>query len=168
VTDSTRPTLWRAAAGAITPGASTPAEAWLDFTGTPLVYQSGFNLNGIVVTPDNRFLIVSQTNTGKLFRIDLATRAIVQINLGSELVPGDGLQIRGHTLWAVAGGQIVKVQLSGDWASGTVASRTSNASFSSPTTNALARGRMLVVNSQFANRGGTPTLPFTVSSIRIP
>jgi Cu-Zn family superoxide dismutase len=37
-----------------------------------------------------------------------------------------------------------------------------------PTTIALARGRMLAVNSQFDRQGGTPELPFTVSSIPIP
>ena len=145
-----------------------PAEAWLDLTTTPIVYQAGFNLNGIVATPDDRYLIVSQTNTGELFRIDLATKAVVQIDLGGESVAGDGLALRGQTLFAVAGGLIVKVRLSDQFTSGDVLSRTGDASFSSPTTLAIARGRLLVVNSQFANQGGTPTLPFTVSSVPIP
>jgi len=33
---------------------------------------------------------------------------------------------------------------------------------------AIAKGRLLVVNSQFDRRGGEPVLPFTVSSVRVP
>jgi Cu-Zn family superoxide dismutase len=40
--------------------------------------------------------------------------------------------------------------------------------FMFPTTAALAKGRLLVVNSQFDKRGGTPDLPFTVSSVKRP
>jgi sugar lactone lactonase YvrE len=162
VTDSFRPTLWRVARGAST------ADAWLDFTGTPIQYGDGFHLNGIVATPDDRYLIVTQTNTGGLFRIDTRTKEIVRI--AGVTVAGDGLQLRGRTLWAIAGGAIVKVALNGNFTSGRVVSTTTDPSFNSPTTNAIARGRMLVVNSQFAARtaGTPPTLPFTISSVRIP
>jgi sugar lactone lactonase YvrE len=34
--------------------------------------DTGFNLNGIVATPDQRALLAVQTNTGKLWRIDPA------------------------------------------------------------------------------------------------
>jgi len=163
VTDSFRPILYRVAKGA------DDIEPFLSFAGTPLVYGSGFNLNGIVATPNSRYLVVTQSNTGKLFRIEVATKEVTEIDLG-ESVPGDGLQLRGRTLWAVAGGAIVKVRLSDDLTRGRVVSRTVDPSFNSPTTNAIARGRMLVVNSQFAarNAGVPPVLPFTVSSIPIP
>ena len=158
VTDSSRPVLWRIAPG------STTIEQWLALPG----YQSGFNANGIVATKDGRYLVYSQTNTGQLWRVELATRSVTAIDLGGELVAGDGLALRGHTLFAVAAGLIVKVRLAGDFASGQVVSRTGDPSFRSPTTLAIARGRLLVVNSQFDAMGGTPVLPFTVSSVRIP
>jgi Cu-Zn family superoxide dismutase len=174
VTDSVRSILWRVAAANIVPGAPMAAEAWLDFSGTVLEYTTGFNLNGIEATPDGRYLIVVQTNTGELFRIEVATRHVVQIemsgaSLGGTSVAGDGLALRGNTLFAVASGQIAKIKLSHHLTRGTVVSRTPDASFSSPTTMAIARGRLLVVNSQFAARPtGTQTLPFKVSSIAIP
>jgi len=171
VTDSMRRVLWRMPAASIVPSATPAAlEPWLDFTGTPIQYTTGFNLNGIVATPDGKYLVVSQSNTGELFRIDLATKEVVQIDLGAEAVNGDGLELRGRTLYAVAGGQIVKVALAGDLSSGEVVSRTGDPSFSSPTTIAIARGRLLVVNSQFDRLFGglPPVLPFTVSSIPIP
>jgi Cu-Zn family superoxide dismutase len=37
-----------------------------------------------------------------------------------------------------------------------------------PTTAARAGKRLLVVNSQFDKRGGTPVLPFTVAAVRRP
>ena len=171
VTDSMRPVLWRMPAASIVPSATPAAlEPWLDLTGTPIQYTAGFNLNGIVATPDGKYLVVSQSNTGELFRIDLATKDVVQIDLGGEAVNGDGIELRGRTLYAVAGGQIVKVALAGDLSSGEVVSRTDDPSFSSPTTIAIARGRLLVVNSQFDRLFGglPPVLPFTVSSIPIP
>jgi DNA-binding beta-propeller fold protein YncE len=163
VTDSLRPVLWRISADL------SGIEPWLDFTGTPFEYLPGFNANGIVATPDGKYLIVSQSNAQKLFRIDLDTKEVVEI-VTTEPVGGDGLQLQGRRLFAVAGGAIVKVKLSGDFLEGRVESRTTDPSWLSPTTNAIARGRMLLVNSQFARRnaGLPPILPFTVSSLEIP
>lgn len=163
VTDSFRPVLWRI------PANLGSIERWLDLTKTPFQYQDGFNANGIVATDDGTFLVVSQSNARKLFRIDLQTRQVLQITT-DEPVGGDGLVLQGRTLYAVENNQIVKVELSDDLTSGIVVSRTSDSSFNSPTTNAIARGRMLVVNSQFGARfsGQPPVLPFTVSSIAIP
>jgi hypothetical protein len=169
VTDSFRPVLYRIPAAAVVSSATPGAlEAWLDFTSTPLVYQPGFNLNGIVATQDGKYLVVVQSNTGKLFRIEVATKKVVPIDLAGQTVMGDGLWLRGRTLFAVAGPSIAKIRLSGGLGSGEVTSRTSPASLAFPTTLAIARGRMLVVNSQFDKRAGSPVLPFTVSSIDVP
>lgn len=173
VTDSFRPVLWRIPAGEIVSSA-TPgtAEPWLDLTGK-IPYQAGeFNVNGIVATGNGKHLVVAQSFTSELFRIDVATQAVSEIDLGGEPVSGDGLALLGRTLYAAEPflGQIAKVALSGDLSTGTVLSRTSDASFSTPTTIALASGRLLVVNSQFERLFGglDPILPFTVSSIPIP
>jgi Cu-Zn family superoxide dismutase len=169
VTDSLRPVLYRVPAGDVVSGAGTgELDVWLDFAGTPLVYEPGFNLNGIVATHDGAYLVVVQTNTGELFRISLATKEVVQIDLGGEAVSGDGLLLQGRILYAVARPDIAKIRLAGDLASGDALSRTLDPSLAFPTTIAIARGRLLVVNSQFDKRGGTPTLPFTVSSINLP
>jgi DNA-binding beta-propeller fold protein YncE len=169
VTDSLRPVLYRVPAADVVSGAGTGnLDVWLDFTGTPIVYAAGFNLNGIVATPDGAYLVVVQSNTGQLFRISLATKQVVQIDLGDESVAGDGLALQGRTLYAVARPDIAKIRLAEDLASGEVLSRTFDPSLAFPTTIAIARGRLLVVNSQFDKRGGTPVLPFTVSSIELP
>jgi hypothetical protein len=169
VTDSIRPVLYRIPAAAVVQSATSGTlEAWRDFTSTPLVYQAGFNLNGIVATQDGKYLIVVQSNTGKLFRIAIATKTVAPIDLAGQMVQGDGLWLRGRTIYAVARPDIVKIRMSGNLSSGEVTLRTSHPSLAFPTTLAIARSRMLVVNSQFDKRGGSPVLPFTVSSIKVP
>ena len=89
ITDSMRPVIYR-----VVPNGSGgyTLEPWLPLAGTPIVYQAGFNLNGIVVSPNNRYLYTIQSNTGRLFRIDIATKEIVQLDDGRRDVsrPGTG------------------------------------------------------------------------------
>jgi sugar lactone lactonase YvrE len=170
VTDSLQPVLWRVGARA----ASGAAEPWLDLTTTPIAYATGFNLNGIEATRNGRRLVAVQTNTGQLWRISTKTKRVREIILrgGERVTNGDGLVLRGRTLYVVrnAQGEIVKVKLAKSLASGRIVRRTTNASFRFPTTADIARGRMLVVNSQFDRRGAgqPPERPFTLSSIPIP
>lgn len=168
VTDSLRPMLYRIPAGEVQAAGPGVLEPWLDLTSTPIVYESGFNLNGILAAQEGKYLVVVQGNTGKLFRIQIATKTIVQIDLAGQTVMGDGLWLRGRTIYAVARPHIVEIHMADSLASGKVTSRTLNSSLAFPTTLAIARGRMLVVNSQFDKRSGTPQLPFTVSSIKVP
>jgi hypothetical protein len=155
-----------------------------DYAGTELVYQAGFNVNGIVASPDGRYLLLAQSNSGTLFRVDRETGDITAVDLGGVKVSGDGLVVQGRTLYAVerapldppqtgpdnVDGRIVEIRLSGDWTSGTLLGYTRDETFDDPTTAAIARGRLLVVNSQFGERsaGVAPTTPFTVSSIPLP
>jgi Cu-Zn family superoxide dismutase len=168
VTDSLKPTLWRVRANA----SSGAAEPWLDLTRTPIAYASGFNLNGIEATANGRWLIAVQSNTGKLWRIATRTRKVREIKLAKPVTAGDGLVLRGRTLWVVRNsvGEIAKIRLSRRLASGRIVSRTKDPSFGFPTTADIAKRRMLVVNSQFDRRtaGAAPELPFTLSSVRIP
>lgn len=164
-TDSFSPVLYRLA---LTEG-GFQFEEWLDLTDTPIEYQDGFNLNGIVVTEDGRYLLVTHSNTGQLFRIDTQSQQIQEIDLGEEEVPGDGMVLDGRTLYAVVEDEIVRIELSEDYTSGQVENRFSSPSFKRPTTIDNYDGRMLVVNSQFeARESGDPDLPFTVSDVPIP
>jgi Cu-Zn family superoxide dismutase len=169
-TDSMQPILYKVSAGM---DGQYTLEEWIDFTGTALVYQQGFNLNGIAATADDKYLLVIQSNTGKLFRIELATKAVAEINLGgATLNNGDGILLNGQTLYVSRNqqGLIVKVQLAADLASGSVVSSTSDPLLAYPTTLAWADGRLLVVNSQFNKRGPglQPDLPFTITSMPAP
>jgi Cu-Zn family superoxide dismutase len=169
-TDSMNPILFKVAADA---NGQYTLESWLDFTGTALTYQTGFNLNGIAASEDGKYLIVIQSNTGKLFRIEIASKAVTEINLGgATFTNGDGILLNGNTLYISRNqqGLIVKLQLSDDLASGSVVSSTTDPLLAYPTTLAWADGRLLVVNSQFNKRGPglQPVLPFTITSIPAP
>ena len=78
-----------------------------------------------------------------------------------------------RTLYAVERqgdvGYIVKIRVGKKLRHGTVLSRTTFASFNDPTTAALVRSRLLVVNSQFGERSaGVEPGPFTVSNVPAP
>lgn len=170
-TDSRRPTLFRVPVS-LAGGVGEPEE-WLDLTETPIEYQEGFNLNGIASTEDGRYLIVVQSNTGNLYRIDTESKEVVQVDIGEEtLTNGDGLLLDGQVLYVVRNqqGLIVPVRLSEDFASGEVGEGFADPSLRYPTTIAGYDGRLLVVNSQFdrRNSGEDPDLPFTVSAVEVP
>lgn len=166
-TDSQSPFLYRL--GETAQGALT-LEKWIDVR-PAITYTQGFNLGGIVATPDGRYLLVVQGNVGKLYRIDLASKAIAEVDLGGEsLLNADGMYLDGQTLWVIRNSDrlLVTVRMGDDFASGQVLSSVADPSFKFPTTLALANNnRLLVVNGQFDRRQGTPDLPFTVSSVPI-
>jgi Cu-Zn family superoxide dismutase len=169
-TDSNNPVLYRVFMDS---AGQWQVENWLDFTGTPLVYQQGFNVNGIAASQDGRYLVVVQSNTGKLYRITVATKAVMEIDLFGATVPnGDGILLRGRALYVSQNeaGLIADVRLTPDLSKGLVVSRTGSPSFGYPTTIAFAGDDLLVVNSQFNNRGPglQPVLPFTLSRVPLP
>lgn len=170
-TDSFKPYLYRIAADA---QGVFRYELWHDLTNTIIRYGEGFNLNGIVVTPDGKYLIVVQSNTGKLFRIATASKDITEIALagGDAMTLGDGLLLEGQTLYVVRNriNLIVQIKLAGDYASGQQIGSFTDPSFAFTTTIAREGDRLFAVNSQFNRRGPdvSPALPFSVSSVRIP
>lgn len=166
VTDSNRPTLWRVPLEAVDAGGGE-AEAWLDFTGTPFEYGEGFNANGIVANEDASVLLVVQASTGSLFRVDVATQEVTEVETGASLQGGDGLVLDGTTLYVVQNGadRVAVVQMADDLASGDLTGYLEDERLSSSATAALVGDALLVVNAQFAAMQGTPDLPFTVSVV---
>lgn len=148
-TDSNQARIWRVARG---PGKTWTASLWLDASATIPVVLPGFNLGGIVATPNGRHLLVSQGTTGRLWRIDLATKAITAVDLGgASIVNADGIVLRGHTLWVVQNfsRQITELKFDGQWDSAKVVSVTPTPANRTFTTAKIAKGRLLIVDSQF-------------------
>lgn len=148
-TDSNQPRIWRVAQGT---GGQWQLELWLDASAQVPVVLPGFNLGGIVATPDGRWLLVSQGTTGRLWRVDLATREMVPVDLGgASIVNADGIVLRGHTLWVIQNftRQISELALAGDWSTARLVSTTQTPVNSTYTTAKIAKGRLLVVDSQF-------------------
>jgi hypothetical protein len=129
-------------------------------------YTSDFNANGIVAR--DGWLILVQSGTGLLFRVDPATGEARTIDLGGQsLSAGDGLELVGSTLYVVRNqlGQIVRIRLARDLLSGTVVDTLIPAGVDVPTTAAFIAGRLWVVNARF-NTPPTPETPYWLTSVK--
>jgi sugar lactone lactonase YvrE len=121
--------------------------------------EEGNNLNGIVATGQAGILLAVQTNGGRLWRIDAATGKAVQVDLGGEaLANGDGLLLRGRTLYVVQNrsNRIAVVRLAPDLASGRIVTRIETTGFDVPTTIAFQRGELYAVNARFGTTDPQP------------
>jgi sugar lactone lactonase YvrE len=167
VTDSAQDVVYRVPTDEV--GEGSPLEVFASFAGVDP--RGPFNANGIVVTNNGEYLVVVQSDTGALYRVSTDNGDIRRIDVGgADLTAGDGLELQGLTLYVVRNSVelIAEVRLDGRLRSGRVVEQVTDPSFMFPTTAALDRGRLLVVNSQFDQRGGDPEEPFTVSSIKRP
>ena len=127
-----------------------------------LVYQEGFNLNGIVRSGSR--LLAVQTNTGTLFRINARTGHTRAVDLGNAvLTNGDGLEPGRGVLYVVRNQDnlISVLDLNRRLTSGTVVDEIMDEEFDVPTTAALVRHSLFAVNARF----GTPPTPDTEYSI---
>ena len=171
VTDSFRPVIYRVAN---TSAAQPVLEPWLDLAASPVRYRPNeINLNGIVASPDGRWLIAVQLATGQLWRIDVRTRAVAEVVLdGGPLPHGDGLVLRGATdLFVVRNEarELVHVVLSTDGARGRIAQRLTDPRLRYPTTAALVPEGLAVVNGQLdRQKGPPPLLPFDLVTVALP
>jgi Cu-Zn family superoxide dismutase len=166
VTDTPQPILWRIPLSGTQIGAPEP---WIDFTGTPLEYGPGRNVNGIAADAAGKYLIVVQMDKGLLFRIDTATRAVTPIDIGGEALSNtDGLVLRGDTLYAMrqAEREIVTIKMAPDLSSGKVVSRFHDPALGWIATAAISGDELFVVNTQFNVReAGTEVRPFTLTVV---
>ncbi|MGW1339449.1 SMP-30/gluconolactonase/LRE family protein [Kribbella sp. NPDC002412] len=140
---------------------------WADATAIPT--QTGFNLGGIVLSPDRRALVVAQGNVGKLWRFDLRSGKVSAVDTGTaDLVNADGLVRDGNALWVVRNFSRVlsTLQLSDDGRTATLVSATPTDPTRVFTTAKLAQGRLLLVDSKFDEQVAVP--PYQVVALTPP
>lgn len=154
-TDSLNPVLYRLSHGKVTT---------VPLTGD-LVYQTGFNVNGIAGTPDGRGLIVVQSNTAKLFRVDF-TGVTSEIALATPMVNGDGLLLEGRTLYVVQNrsNTVAVLKLDRGATRATVTELLTNPRFDVPTTVASFGHRLYLPNARFSTTP-TPTTEYEVNAV---
>jgi len=161
-TDSRNPVLYRVPIPADGSLAAQETVSTLALSGDFLFAAGVNNLNGIAST--GQLLIAVQSNTGFLFTVNPATGVTKKIDLGTEtVVNGDGLLLEAQTLFVVQNrfNQVAVIDLSPDFASGTVRTRISNPSFDVPTTLTAAGGSLYAVNARFGIPVAADT-PYTV------
>jgi sugar lactone lactonase YvrE len=159
-TDSFRPVLYKVPLGpGGAPGDPSAVEEIMlsgDFTFVP----NAFNTNGIDARPNGQWLIIVNSATGELYRVDPNTGEATLIDLGGETLPnGDGILLQGFTLYVVQNqlNQIAKVKLTPGLTSGEVVDTITNPAFDVPTTVASFGPYLYAVNARF----GTPVTPDT-------
>ena len=153
-TNSNAPQIFRVAPS----GDGYAAELWVDASDT-IATTAGFNLGGIVTSPDRSALIVAQGNLGRLWRFDLADRSVTPVDIGTtDLVDADGLVLRGTTLTVVRNFSrvVTTLRLAADGTSATFVSARSTDPTRVLTTAKFLRGRILYVDSKFDETVAAP------------
>jgi hypothetical protein len=131
-----------------------------------IVYQAGFNVNGIEATPNGRTLVIVQSNTGKLFKVN-RQGVTSEISVGAS-VPGDGLLLHGRTLFAVVRSPqdgVLVIRLRPNLRSGSVLRTITSPDLDDPTTIDAHGSRLYAVNARFSTPPG-PDVPYWVTKLR--
>ncbi len=132
---------------------STPQR--IPLSGDFKLATTGLNANGIEATRNGKWLIIVQTATAKLFRVNPSTGATVEIDLGGGSVPnGDGLLLdKKNRLFVVQNrsNQIAVIDLNKDLTSGKIVSTITDARFAIPTTIDDYKNFLYAVNAKFGS-----------------
>ncbi|MCS7481995.1 PQQ-binding-like beta-propeller repeat protein [Umezawaea endophytica] len=116
------------------------------------VETTEYNANGITTTPDGRALLVVNSTTGDLYRVEENGQA-TKVDLGGRsFTHPDGLLREGRTLYAVqnAINAIAAVHLDRTGTSGAVVNTLTSGDFDVPTAVARHGDRLYVPNARFA------------------
>ncbi len=132
------------------------------------VQPAGFGANGIRELPGGDLVIVS---AGELYRVDPETGVADLIEVtGGDLTSGDGLELRGNTLYVVFGlsrDDVAVVRLRNGGRSGVVTGAIGDPdTLDRPTTAVLIAGSLYAVNGRFSTPP-TSSTPYEVTRIAL-
>jgi sugar lactone lactonase YvrE len=122
---------------------------------------AGINFNGVVVTPDGKYLILSKRNDSGLYRFEIATKEITKVQLPDGAVfTQDSLFIDERTVYAAQNTpkSVSILDFAPDYASAVKRSEIKNPNFRFPTSVAKIRDRLIVVSAQFDTKGNPPAV----------
>lgn len=150
-TDSFQPSLYRVPLG---PGGRLPTQTDVETVplGGDFVSVPGFNANGIDAPPTGDSLLVVNSSTGRLYRVDPASGEATVVDLGGEaLTAGDGILLDGRTLYVVRNqfDSIAVVRLEPGAARGEVVGTITDPRFDVPTTVTAFGSALYAVNARF-------------------
>jgi sugar lactone lactonase YvrE len=174
-TDSLAPVIWTVRSDLATVQPFVEDAAFL-------VTPESFNLNGLAVTPDDRFIVASvpsldPAGRGRLFRIEIATRSVSEVELDRTFAGADGLVLLDDRRMIASGGSpgLHRLDFDADYRTARITVLDAfEPELDFPTTAAIADGRLWVVNSQldhhvvalFGDRG-PPELPFEIVGLPV-
>ncbi|MFC0623718.1 SMP-30/gluconolactonase/LRE family protein [Kribbella deserti] len=167
-TDSNQPVLYKVPLGrhGLPPQSAVQT---IPLTGD---YQhvAGFNANGISLTPDGRSLLIVQSATGFLFKVDPSTGVTQRVDLGSPttlLTNGDGLLLLGNRLYVVQNrlNKIGVYDLNHAGTRGRLVKEITSTDFDVPTTAAAFGARLYLPNARFTTPPTADT-PYWATAVR--
>jgi sugar lactone lactonase YvrE len=168
-TDSQAPVLYRLPLGR---GGSLPAVGAIETLTLSGDWEqvTGFNANGITPTPDGRGLLVVNSTTGALHRVDPGTGVTRVVDLGGySLVNGDGMLLEGRTLYVVRNrlDTVAALRLDRRATRGTLVGTLTSPDFDVPTTVARFGPWLYLPNARFTTPP-TPETPYWVTRVSAP
>ena len=163
-TDSSQAQLYRVPLGR---GGALPSPSRVQTVPLTGEWVQGDDLgaNGITQTPDHRALLVVNTTTGLLYRVDPATGEATQVDVGGvSLERGDGMLLEGRTLYVVQNtmNKVAVIRLDRSGTSGRLTGFLRSKSFDVPTTVARIAGALYLPNARFTTPDATQ---FSVSRL---
>ena len=165
-TDSQQAQLYRVERTRAGKGAASADVRTVPLTGQ-WVQGPGFNANGIARTPNGRALLVINSGTGFLFKVNPRTGEATQVDLGgAALTNGDGLLLQGRTLYVVRNqrNEVAVVKLNRRGTAGKVVDTLTSEEFDVPTTVAAYKGSLYLPNARFTTPP-TPTTKYWITRI---
>ncbi|TWD81801.1 sugar lactone lactonase YvrE [Kribbella amoyensis] len=163
-TDSRQPVLYKVPLGRHGKLPAQSAVTSVPLSGDYVHDPVNNNGNGISLTPDGRALIIVQSATGTLFRVDPGTGATKATDLGGAVMTnGDGLLLSNDTLYVVQNrlNKIAVLDLDRRGTSGRLVREITSPHFDVPTTAAFFGQRIYLPNARFT----TPPTPETEYSV---
>lgn len=144
--------------------ASTKAKV-VPLTGA-IAYAAGFNANGIVAK--GGWLILVQSNTGLLFRVNPRTGFAKAITTTYSVLNGDGLVLRGQWLYVVRNQNNLVAVLKLGWHLKTarLVGEITSTGLDIPTTATFAAGKLWAVNARFTT-APTPTTEYWITKLNV-
>jgi len=166
-TDSRQPVLYKVPLGHNGKLPQQQAVETIPLSGDYVHDPVNNNGNGISLTPDGRALIIVQSATGFLFRVDPRTGVTQRIDLGGAVMTaGDGLLRSNDTLYVVQNrlNKIAVLDLTNDGRSGRLVREITSTDFDVPTTAAFFGNRIYLPNARFTTPP-TPTTPYWATAV---
>jgi sugar lactone lactonase YvrE len=165
-TDSRKPVFYKVPLG---PHGELPAQSAVQtiaYTGEYQHVPDVNNANGIALTPDGKALIIVQSSTGFLFRVDPSTGATQRIG-DFVMTNGDGLLVIGTTLYVVQNrlNKVAVLSINPSGTEGQLLREITSPDFDVPTTAAAFGSRLYLPNARFNVQPPTPTTPYWVTAV---
>jgi outer membrane protein assembly factor BamB len=120
----------------------------------------GFNANGIEASANGKYLLIVNSTSGKLYRVNPRTGWAKEVRTTASLTNGDGILLQGGRLGVVRNSlnEIAVLRLNHNFTRAWLVTTLTDPDFAVPTTIALSHGALYAVNARF----GLPPGPFTI------